>query len=54
MDTGDEDVTLKILQRDASGEDVPITLRAKDKEQKREWAEELHASTIASEGEKLF
>ncbi|XP_040072551.1 obscurin isoform X2 [Ixodes scapularis] len=49
VDTGDEDVTLKILQRDASGEDVPITLRAKDKEQKREWAEELHASTIASE-----
>lgn len=49
VDSGEEDATLKIVQKDSSGQDVPITLRAKDIEQKKEWARELQASRVASE-----
>ncbi|KAL1432471.1 hypothetical protein MTO96_013227 [Rhipicephalus appendiculatus] len=37
------------MQKDSSGQDVPITLRAKDIEQKKEWARELQASRVSSE-----
>ncbi|XP_075532272.1 obscurin isoform X7 [Dermacentor variabilis] len=49
VDDGEDDTTLKVLQKDSSGQDVPITLRAKDIEQKKEWARELQASRVASE-----
>ncbi|XP_037503804.1 obscurin isoform X6 [Rhipicephalus sanguineus] len=49
VDDGEDDTTLKVIQKDSSGQDVPITLRAKDIEQKKEWARELEASRVSSE-----
>ncbi|XP_075733476.1 obscurin isoform X5 [Rhipicephalus microplus] len=49
VDDGEDEATLKVIQKDSSGQDVPITLRAKDIEQKKEWARELQASKVSSE-----